>query len=590
MQGNWTRTKIICTMGPAVRSVEKICELIRAGMNVARINFSHGTHEEHAETIEMIKKARWQMGVPVSIMLDTKGPEVRLGAIEGNCACFQAGHKWHLTSKLLKGNPFEVSVKPPEILKDLEVGMKVLFNDGQMISEVVELTETGCIVELQTAGEVRAGKGINVPNVQLNLPIMGEKDIADIKFGCAQGIDVIAASFVQSAEHILTVKELLREENCSNVWVIAKIENRSGVDNLEHILQVADGIMVARGDLGVEVPLVEVPRLQKMMIRRSYLAGKPAVTATHMLESMVTNARPTRAETSDVANAIYDSTSAVMLSAETAVGRYPVQAVKVMKSIIQEVEKDLHYESFTGQHEGLVYNDVPSAIGLAAVKTAYSSNAKAIFAFTQSGSTPRLIARLRPPIPIVAMTPNDKCFEQMALLWGVVPLHQEGIQSSDEAFKEITTFALDKEIVSYGDFVVVTSGHPFGFPGTTNTMMLESIGDVMARGIESFGERVYGNAITVMAPDHQKPYQVRGQIIVIPYFDDSFIPIAYNSAGVILQNHFADKDSEQRLLEFAEQHKLSVLTRADEAMHNLNDGMLITLDPEKKLVYKGVVI
>lgn len=589
MEGNWTRTKIICTMGPAVRSPEKIRQLIREGMNVARINFSHGTFEEHAEMIAMLKAARDELGVPLAIMLDTKGPEVRLGKIEAGCACFRAGHLWHLTEDQVLGNAYEVSVIPGHIPKMLEVGMTVLFNDGQMISKVVEKTKKGCVVEILSAGEVKSGKAVNVPDAKLDLPILGEKDIEDIKFGCKQGIDIIAASFVQSAEHILGVKELLKNEKCSNVWVIAKIENRSGVDNLEHILQVADGIMVARGDLGVEVPLVEVPRLQKMMIRRSYMAGKPAVTATHMLESMVSNPRPTRAETSDVANAIYDSTSAVMLSAETAVGRYPVQSVAVMKAIIKEAEKDKEFSRFTIQ-EGMVYNDVPSAIGLATVKTAYSSKACAIFCFTESGSTARLIARLRPQIPIVAMTPHKKCYEQMALLWGVIPFHHQGAESSDEAFQAISTFALERQIVSYGDLVVVTSGHPFGFSGTTNSMMLESIGEVLARGQSGFGEKVYGNVLTVMVPDQQKPYQVRGQIVVIPYFDDNFVPIAYNAAGIVLQNHFADHQSEERLLEFAKQHGKTVLTRADEAMRNLKDGLLVTLDPERKIVYKGVVV
>ena len=304
---------------------------------------------------------------------------------------------------------------------------------------------------------------------------MTAKDESDIRFGCEHDIDWIAASFIRSAEHVVAIKKLLEEQNKSNILVIAKIENRLGVQNFDSIVHIADGIMVARGDLGVELPLTQVPRLQKMMIRKSFLAAKPCVTATQMLESMMINPRPTRAETSDVANAIYDSTSAVMLSGETAIGNYPIQVVKVMKAIIEEAEADFSYYEFFKQSSQRAFYDVPTSVAQASINTAYSANAKAIFAFTTSGSTARLLSRLRPEMPIIAMTPNQKVFHQLALSWGVIPFLCKDAHNIEDAKKRLSEYALEKGLVQCGDLVVITAGTPFGNPGTTNMMIVESI-------------------------------------------------------------------------------------------------------------------
>lgn len=584
-----TRTKIICTMGPSVSSIEMITQLLEAGMNVARLNFSHGTQEEHELVINRLKEARLKTGKPLAIMLDTKGPEIRIGVIKKGEITLNAKDRWRLVRENVEGDNAQVTILPSSVLGCLSLGAKVLFDDGYISSHVVEISEKGVLVEIDNGGKIRTGKGVNIPNVNLNLPAVTEKDIEDIRFGCLHDIDMIAASFVRSAEHVLEIKRLLKNENRSNILVLAKIENSEGVHNFDSIVQVADGIMIARGDLGVEIPLAEVPPLQKMMIRKSYLVGKPSITATQMLESMIHNPRPTRAEASDVANAIYDSTSAIMLSGETAIGEYPLETVNVMISIVQEAEKDFNYRTFFNLHAPLVYHDVPSALTLAAVKTAYSSKAQAIFAFTSTGSTARLLSRLRPEMPIIAMTHNEKCYHQMSLNWGVIPVLSDQSETIDQAFDKISAFSLERKLVSYGDLVIVTAGQPFGVPRTTNMMIVESIGDVLVRGIMGYGQKVHGNVILVVNPELVQPYSVKDRLIVLTRCDESYLPLIKEASGIILQNHIDDSLSEQYVMEVAKMLEKPTVVRADGAYRNLKEGQLVTLDPEKALVYKGVV-
>lgn len=585
-----TKTKIICTIGPSVLTEERIEELVRAGMNVARLNFSHGTHEGHEQVIFTLKKVRSRLGVPLAIMLDTKGPEIRLRELEGGEAFFERGSTLVLVKEPFGGKGVEVAITPSYLIDKLEVGQKVLFDDGKMAGKVVGLQEGKAILEFENAGIIRSGKGVNIPGVSLDLPAVTPKDIEDLKFGCMMDIDFVAASFIRSAENVLTIKRILLEENKPEIQVIAKIENSEGVENFDSIVQVADGIMIARGDLGVEVPISHVPRLQKMMIRKCYLAGKPSVTATQMLESMVQNPRPTRAEASDVANAIYDSTSAVMLSAETAIGKYPIETVNVMKSIINEAESDFNYRDFFGNFSSVSYHDVPSSVALATVKTAYSSNAEAIFAFTSSGSTARLISRLRPKIPIIAMTSVKKAYHQMALNWGVIPFLTEPVAAIDEGFKKTSEFALKEKLVHYGDLVVITAGAPFGVTGTTNMMLVESVGDVLVRGFKGTGNRVHGRVLFAHSAEALKPYQAQGRILVLSSCSEAFLPLVKECDGAILQNLIEDTDSENLLFKYAKEFKKPILVRADGATSTLKEGQLVTLDPEKALVYKGVVL
>ncbi len=585
-----TRTKIICTLGPACNTHEKITKLCKAGMSVARINFSHGSHQDHLIVFDLLKQVRRELGIPLAIMLDTKGPEIRVGKILQGELSLEAGHQIHLYSAEEHPSQEGIPIVPGFILKLLPIGTRILFDDGYISSHVVSLDDNGVTVKIDNNGILRSGKGVNIPNVDLQLPAVTEKDISDIRFGCLQDVDIIAASFVRSPEQVLIIKNLLAEEKKSDIQVFAKIENGEGVRNFDSIVQVADGIMIARGDLGVEVPLSEVPRLQKMMIRKSYLAGKPSITATQMLESMIYNLRPTRAEVSDVANAIYDSTSAVMLSGETAIGKYPFEAVNVMKNTTREAEADFNYRNFFDNYRQVTFHDVPSAVTLATVKTAYSSDAKAIFAFTNSGVTARLLSRLRPQIPIIALTSSEKCYHQMACVWGVIPVFRENLRSVTEAFAKVSEFALEQELVSYGDLVVVTAGAPFGISGTTNMMLVENIGDVLIRGENGFGTAVYGNIAHLISPESSLSYQVRGQLLVITTCDETYLPFIQASSGVILQNLVNDVESERYLLEIAKKYNKPVLTRADAAFRVLKEGQLVTLDPQKHLVYKGVVI
>jgi pyruvate kinase len=565
------RTKIICTIGPAVNTREKIVELIRAGMNVARLNFSHGTHEEHLQVIEHLKVAREELGLPLAIMLDTKGPEIRIGKMAPNIILPQ-GHQWILTSESIVGDLNRVSI------------------NGYITAKVISVLEEGVLVQIQHGGPISSNKGVNIPNVSLNLPAVTPQDVVDITFGCHHDIDIIAASFVRCAEHVVTIKKLLAEQGRPEILVIAKIENAEGVQNFDDIVQVADGIMIARGDLGVELPLSQVPILQKKMIRKCCLVGKPTVTATQMLESMINNPRPTRAETSDVANAIYDSTSSVMLSGETAVGKYPIECVRIMGKIIEEAEKDFQYQAFFDHYAKNAQHDVSSSIASATVKTAFSSHARAIFAFSASGSTARLVSRFRPKMPIIVLTPNRKCYHQLAFSWGVVPFYGEEAKDIEEALKRISDMALAQGYVSYGDLVVVTAGSPFGIAGTTNMMMVESIGNVLIRGSFGIGSRVHGKVSIVLSPEGAKSYMLKNRILAIPRCNEQYLPLIQEADGVVLQNQVDDIDSERYLIAICQQIEKPCIVRADGALTTLKEGQLVTMDPDKAIVYKGVVL
>lgn len=564
--------------------------LVEEGMSVARLNFSHGTHPEHQLMIERLKETREQTGAPLAIMVDTKGPEIRIGKIKAGEINLPPGHRWQLLPETIEGDEEAVTIRPGNILDNLTVGTRLLFDNGYIAASVIEKNAKGVVVQIQNGGPISSNKGVNIPNVDVDLPVLTEQDIRDIRFVCTQDVDLIAASFVRSADQVLQIKKLLAAEGRPDILVIAKIENHQGIKNFDSIVQAADGIMIARGDLGVEISLSQVPRYQKMMIRKCCLNGKPSITATQMLESMINHPRPTRAETSDVANAIYDSTSCVMLSGETAVGRFPLEVVNVMRSIIKESESDFDFQTFFQHHAALTYNDVPSAVTLATVKTAYSSGASAIFAFTTTGSTSRLLSRLRPAMPIIAMTPNKKSYNQMALNWGIIPFFCEGSNTIEEAFKQTSAFALEHGLVSYGDLVVVTAGSTFGITGTTNMMIVENIGDVLIRGHGGIGDSIYGNVKLIHSPDEVEPYQARNAIIVLSECDERYIPHIRESLGIVLENSIDDAESEEFLLKKAEELKKPMISRADAAMRVLKEGALVTLEPSKALVYKGVIL
>lgn len=583
-----SRTKIICTIGPAVSSYEQILHLIDAGMNVARLNFSHGSYENHLEVINLLKKARKEKDVPLAIMLDTKGPEIRVGKFKEGIISVNAGQKIRLTGEDIKGDDTVIPINPSSVIGDIQVGMRILFDDGYVASKATEITPDGVIVEFENPGVIKDNKGINIPHEGICLPFMTEKDIEDLKFGCKHDVDIIAASFICSAEHLTAIKRVLSTAGKPDILVLAKIESIAGVNHFDSILQAADGIMVARGDLGVEMPVTQVPQLQKMMIRKCYEAAKPVVTATQMLESMIFNPRPTRAEVSDVANAIYDSTSAVMLSGETAVGKYPIETVKLMKSVICETEKDFDFAEFVSRSRLEEYNDIASSIGLAVVKTAYNAHANLIVALTSSGSTAKGMSRFRPWHPLLAITSCEKTFHQLAISWGVIPV-QKVVANEKEGFDFASKVAIERGLAHYGDLIVLSYGSPFGVSGTTNTMIVRSIGDALVRGSTGEGKTVTGEAIIILSVKHEKDFHTEGKIVILPEANEAFSPYLKKAAGIILQNHPDDFESEEFLQEFAEKNKIPYITRADGACTLIEDGLLITLHPTKKLVFKGKI-
>ena len=468
-------TKIVCTIGPSCQSLEKMLALIEAGMNVARLNFSHGTHAEHLVSINNLKEARAKSGKPLAILMDTKGPEIRVGRVKGSGFPIKSGDKLFISKKAIEGTIEAICLIPPLVFDYLEPGMTLLIDNGYISSKVVSVSNEGVIIEIENGGIISSNKGINVPGHFINLPAVTEKDIEDIRFALKEDVDIIAASFVRSKEHVEIIRMLCIECGKPETLIIAKIENYEGVEHFKDIVQAADGIMVARGDLGVELPVEQVPRLQKMMIRQAYLASKLVITATQMLETMITNPRPTRAEVSDVANAIYDSTSAVMLSGETAVGKYPIETVKMMYLIAQETESDFKYQEFFYNNARRVYNDIPSSVTLAAVNTAYSVGTKAIFASTKTGLTARLLSSLRPKNPIIVITPDLKTYHQLALYWGVIPFYNTDVDNDAAAFKFLSEKAKELGIISLDDLVVVMAGASFGETGTTNMMIVEKV-------------------------------------------------------------------------------------------------------------------
>jgi pyruvate kinase len=574
-------------MGPAVSDYEKILELIDAGMNVARINFSHGTHEEHCKVIQNLKKAREVKKVPLAIMVDTKGPEIRLGDMKNAAVSVQAHQKILLIKKAVIGDDKQISLTPPEVLDDVETGMRLLFDDGYIIAKVIEVSSRGVLLEMENSGIIKSHKSVSIPNAQVNLPAMTEQDISDITFACKNDVDLIAASFIRSADHVFEIQKLLASQGKSDILVIAKIENSLGVQNFDPILQVADGIMVARGDLGVELPLEKVPGLQKMMIRKCLQVAKPVTTATQMLESMITNPRPTRAEVSDVANAIYDSSSSVMLSGETAVGSYPIETVKMMKSIIHEAEQDFSYKDFFGHQVALGFADVSTSVTGAAVQTAYSADAKAIFVFTNSGHTARLISRFRPQMPIFAMTPSEKAYHQMAFFWGVIPVKTEVTPNVPDAIKTLSDYAVTTQLLQCGDLVVITTGSPFWIKGTTNTIIVESVGDVVVRAQKGMGKQIHGKILILHTSQQYTIEDVQGKIVVLSRCDNTYLPFLNHAIGIVLQNHPEDKESEKEALKIAKTLDIPIVVRADGALSVLRDGQVVTLDPVKRVVYKG---
>lgn len=468
------KTKIVCTMGPNLFEKHLIAPLMKAGMNVARFNFSHGTYETHQHYYDEVCRIRDELGLPVATMLDTKGPEIRVRSFKNGRVTLQNGQLFTLTTDEVEGDEERVSITYKELPQDIAVGSSILIDDGLIGMQVERIDGADIVCRVLNGGVVSNNKGVNIPNAHLSMPFISEKDHQDILFAIKNGYDFIAASFTRCADDIMQIRHILQENNCHTINIIAKIENMEGVENIDEILRVVDGVMVARGDLGVEVPLEDVPSLQKKLIQRGIAAGKPVITATQMLDSMIKNPRPTRAEATDVANAIYDGTSAIMLSGESAVGAYPVEAVETMVRIALRAEADMDYiRRFS--RDTSASTDVTNAISHATVTSAHDLNASAIITVTKSGSTARILSRYRPACVIVGCTTEKHVWRQLALSWGTVPLMIAEESNTDDLFEHAVDAAVQNGLVHDGELVVLTAGVPLGISGTTNLMKVHVV-------------------------------------------------------------------------------------------------------------------
>ena len=470
------KTKIICTIGPACNNIQTLKDMVRAGMDVARLNFSHGDFESQLANIQLVREVRKLTGRHIGIMLDTKGPEIRTGIFEKPEVLLEKGQTFTLRNKECVGTEQGCFISYPDLYKYMKPGDRILIDDGLIELIVTEIRDGDIISIVQNSGIVKNHKGINVPGVQTNLPGISQKDLSDILFGIEQGIDYIAASFIRTADHVKEIRTVLNLHQGSHIRIIAKIENQEGLDHLDEIIAAADGIMVARGDLGVEIPMEQVPVVQKKIISKCVFAGKPVITATQMLDSMIRNPRPTRAEVADVANAVFDGTSAIMLSGETASGSYPVEAVDKMREIAQAAEGELDYNGMLEERGKMKNRGISDAIGYSTCASALGLKAVAILAPTESGTTPREISKYRPKVPIIATTPYEITARRLTMNWGVVPILTRKPESAEDQLKLAEQAALDAGYVRPGDLVILATGLPVGVPGHTNMMRVHIVG------------------------------------------------------------------------------------------------------------------
>ncbi len=469
------RTKIVCTIGPASRSSELIEQLTKEGMDVARLNFSHGSYEEHSLAIRYVREASLELRKPVAILQDLGGPKIRTGLVQKEPVLLKEGTTFTLTTRHIPGDEREVSITYPLLAQKVKKGQTILLADGSLELKVEDVTSTDIKCRVIKGGELTSHKGINLPDKSFEISPLSDKDRKDLLFGIKHKLDFIGISFVREAEDILRVRKILKEKKAQEISLIAKIEKQEALSNIEEIIEAADGIMIARGDLGLEIPLQKVPFAQKEIIKKCNVMGKPVITATQMLESMIDNPRPTRAEVTDIANAIFDGTDAIMLSEETAIGKYPLQSVIIMDKIAVETEKALDYEKILEERSRSVKPTTPDAIGHATCEIAQDLKAAAIVTFTFSGSTARMVARYRPRVPIIARSPKKNTVQKLTLSWGVYPLKSLEIKDTDDMIQKAKKTALKTGLVQRGEKIVIIAGIPFGIAGTTNLIKVEVI-------------------------------------------------------------------------------------------------------------------
>ncbi|AEA00331.1 MULTISPECIES: pyruvate kinase [Aerococcus] len=581
------KTKVVCTIGPASEDPETLVELAKAGMDVARMNFSHGDHDEHLARIKAIRQVEREAGKRIAVMLDTKGPEIRTHNMKDHAPVFlEKGKTVKISMTEVEGTQDMISVTYPQLINDVHVDSHILIDDGLVDLRVTDIDFDKGIVTtvVENSGLIKDKKGVNIPGVSVSLPGITEKDEADIRFGLENGIDIIAASFVRKPEDVLEIREILEETGNETVQIIPKIETQEGVDNIDGILQVSDGLMVARGDLGVEIPTEMVPVVQKELIRKCNAAGKPVITATQMLDSMQRNPRPTRAEASDVANAILDGTDAIMLSGETAAGDYPLEAVKTMTRIAMTTERESELRGQAQQALKEYQNsDVSEAIAQSVAHTARNLNIQTIVAATNSGHTARLISKYRPNAMILALTFSESRAHKLLLSRGVVPMVIEKPASTDEMTLLATQIAKEEDYAKDGDLILITAGVPVGETGTTNLMKIQMIGERLIEAQGLGNQSVIGHVVKAQSPEEAIEKANHDNILVVSTTDERYNEAIKKAGAVIVEN--ATLTSHAAVMSV--NTGTPVIVNAKDATNILEEGQLITLDARRGMVYDG---
>ncbi|MCG1636779.1 pyruvate kinase [Staphylococcus epidermidis] len=578
------KTKIVCTIGPASESEEMLEKQMNAGMNVARLNFSHGSHEEHKARIDTIRKVAKRLNKTIGLLLDTKGPEIRTHNMKDGLIVLEKGKEVIVSMNEVEGTPEKFSVTYENLINDVNIGSYILLDDGLVELQVKEINkdkgEVKC--DILNTGELKNKKGVNLPGVKVNLPGITDKDADDIRFGIKENVDFIAASFVRRPSDVLDIRQILEEEK-AEITIFPKIENQEGIDNIEEILEVSDGLMVARGDMGVEIPPESVPMVQKDLIRKCNKLGKPVITATQMLDSMQRNPRATRAEASDVANAIYDGTDAVMLSGETAAGQYPEEAVKTMRNIAVSAEAAQDYKKLLSDRTKLVETSLVNAIGVSVAHTALNLNVKAIVAATESGSTARTISKYRPHSDIIAVTPSEKTARQCAIVWGVNPVVKEGRKTTDALLNNAVATAVETGRVSNGDLIIITAGVPTGEKGTTNMMKIHLVGDEIAKGQGVGRGSVVGHAIVADSASDLEGKDLSDKVIITNSVDETLVPYVEKAIGLITEENGITSPSAIIGLEKG----IPTVVGVEQATKEIKNDMLVTLDASQGKVFEG---
>lgn len=574
------KTKIVCTLGPSSNTPEIIEKMIKAGMNVARFNFSHGSHEEHKQRIDMVRAASQKLGIPVALLLDTKGPEIRLGKFKNGSIMMEAGKDFTLTARDIEGDETIASMNYKELPQDVKAGDHILLSDGLVNLEVVSVEGEDIHTKILNSGKMSDRKRVAVPGIAINLPAVSETDAADIEFGCRMNMDWIAASFIQRGKDVLTIRKIL-EKHDSHMKIISKIECQAAVNNIDDIIKMSDGIMVARGDLGVEVPAEEVPMLQKVLIHKCQAAGKPVITATQMLESMCNNPRPTRAETSDVANAILDGTDAIMLSGETAGGLYPVEAVETMARVATFTESNFTPKSY--EDVDAESTTTTESIGKAVVKIAKDLHAAAIIASTERGGTAQMISKFRPACPIVAVSPHEAIVRRLQLNWGVQAVTGKEANDTDAVVDNAIFAALDNDLIKADDLVVLTAGVPVAKAGSTNMIRVQVVGDVLLRGTGIGRNSAIGKVCVAESKEDLEKNFSDGCILVLRSARADFVDYMKRASAIVSEEVGLTSESAIVAITLG----IPTVVGAAHAVDTLENGEIVTVDASRGTIFRG---